>query len=198
MAQPTFVGGNLMARQGLKDLYVDELRDLYDAESRLVKALPKLAKEAESSELRSGFEEHLEQTKGHVDRLRQIFETLGEKPSGKKCAGMVGLIEEGDEMMDEDFEDGVKDAALISAAQRVEHYEIAAYGCVKTWAGLLQETEAQRLLEQTLQEEKETDERLTELAEQINVVAMNESSGSEGEEDSEAPKPRGKSRSARA
>ncbi len=187
-----------MARQGLKDLYVDELRDLYDAESRLVKALPKLAKEAESSELRSGFEEHLEQTKGHVDRLRQIFETLGEKPSGTKCAGMVGLIEEGDEMMDEDFEDGVKDAALISAAQRVEHYEIAAYGCVKTWAGLLQETEAQRLLEQTLQEEKETDERLTELAEQINVEAMNESSGSEEEEDSEAPKPRGKSRSARA
>jgi ferritin-like metal-binding protein YciE len=193
-AQPTFVGGNLMARQGLKELYVDELRDLYDAENRLVKALPKLAKEAESSELRSGFEEHLEQTKGHVDRLRQIFETLGEKPSGKKCAGMVGLIEEGDEMMDEDFEDGVKDAALISAAQRVEHYEIAAYGCVKTWAGLLGETEAQRLLAQTLQEEKETDEKLTELAEQINGEAC---SGSE-EEDSEAPKPRGKSRSARA
>lgn len=188
-----------MARQGLRDLYVDELRDLYDAENRLVKALPKLAKEAESSELRSGIEEHLEQTKGHVDRLRQIFETMGEKPSGKKCAGMVGLIEEGDEMMDEDFEDGVKDAALISAAQRVEHYEIATYGCVKTWAGLLGETQAQRLLEQTLQEEKETDEKLTELAEQINLEATNKSSeGSEEEEDSEAPKPRGKSRSARA
>jgi len=190
-----------MATQGLRDLYVDELRDLYDAENRLVKALPKLAKEAESSELRSSIEEHLEQTKGHVDRLRQIFENLGEKPSGKKCAGMVGLIEEGDEMMDEDFEDGVKDAALISAAQRVEHYEIAAYGCVKTWAGLLGETEAQRLLEQTLQEEKETDEKLTELAAQINVEAMNESSEgsrSEEEEDSEVSKPRGKSRSARA
>jgi ferritin-like metal-binding protein YciE len=188
-----------MARQGLRDLYVDELRDLYDAENRLVKALPKLAKEAESSELRSGIEEHLEQTKGHLDRLRQILETMGEKSSGKKCAGMVGLLEEGDEMMDEDFEGGVKDAALISAAQRVEHYEIAAYGCVKTWAGLLGEREAQRLLEQTLQEEKETDEKLTELAEQINVEAMSESPESETEdEESEAPRPRGKSRSAKA
>src|SRR5258705_10739649 len=187
-----------MAKLSLRELYLDELRDLYDAENRLVKALPKLAKEAESQELRSGIEEHLEPSRGHVARLRQILEAMGERPGGKKCAGMAGLIEEGDEMMGEEFEDGVKDAALISAAQRVEHYEIAAYGCVKTWAGLLQETEAQRLLEQTLQEEKETDERLTELAEQINVEAMNESSGSEEEEDSEAPKPRGKSRSARA
>ena len=193
-----------MARQGLKDLYIDELRDLYDAENRLVKALPKLAKQAESSELRSGIENHLEQTKGHVDRLRQIFEEMGEKPSGKKCAAMVGLIEEGEEMMDEDFEDGVKDAALISAAQRVEHYEIAAYGCVKTWAGLLGEDQAQKLLQQTLEEEKETDQKLTELAEQINVEAMSESSEtseSESELEEERPhaaKPRGKSRSARA
>jgi ferritin-like metal-binding protein YciE len=128
---------------------------------------------------------------------------MGEKPSGKKCAGMVGLLEEGEEMMDEDFEGGVKDAALISAAQRVEHYEMAAYGCVKTWAGLLGETEAQNLLEQTLQEEKETDEKLTELAEQINVEAMGqeESAGqdeTETDEESEVSKPRGKSRSAKA
>jgi ferritin-like metal-binding protein YciE len=192
-----------MAKQGLRELYVDELRDLYDAENRLVKALPKLAKEAESDDLREGIENHLEQTKGHVDRLRQIFESMGEKPSGKKCAGMVGLLEEGEEMMDEDFEDGVKDAALISAAQRVEHYEIAAYGCVKTWAGLLGETQAQNLLEQTLQEEKETDEKLTELAEQINLEAMSDEESArqdetETEEEAEVSKPRGKSRSAKA
>ncbi len=139
-----------MAKEALKNLYIEELRDLYDAENRLVKALPKLAKAAESDELRAGFEEHLEQTKGHVDRLRQIFESLDERPGGKKCAAMIGLIQEGQDILDEDFEDGVKDAALISAAQRVEHYEIAAYGCVKTWAGLLGETEAHSLLAQTL------------------------------------------------
>lgn len=206
-----------MAKQALRDLYMDELRDVYDAENRLVKALPEMAKNADSDELRAGFEEHLEQTKGHVDRLRQIFESMDEKPRGKKCAGMVGLIEEGEELMDEDFEDGVKDAALISAAQRVEHYEIAAYGCLKSWAGLLGETEAQSLLEQTLNEEKATDEKLTELAEEINAQAT----GSEDKEDAEteseseemgdsedrsekftepAPKKagRGKSRSARA
>jgi ferritin-like metal-binding protein YciE len=192
-----------MAKQALRELYVDELRDLYDAENRLVKALPKLAKEAESQELRSGIEEHLEQTRGHVDRLRQIFEAMGERPGGKKCAGMVGLIQEGDEMMEE-FEDGVKDAALISAAQRVEHYEIAAYGCVKTWAGLLGEKEAQDLLEKTLNEEKEADQKLTEIAGQINVEAMSETqrseSGSESEEERHKPatRSRGKARSARA
>jgi len=193
-----------MAKQALRELYVDELRDLYDAENRLVKALPKLAKEAESQELRSGIEEHLEQTRGHVDRLRQIFEAMGERPGGKKCAGMVGLIQEGDEMMDEEFEGGVKDAALISAAQRVEHYEIAAYGCVKTWAGLLGEKEAQDLLEQTLNEEKEADQKLTEIAAEINVKAMSETqrseSGSESEEEEHKPatRSRGKARSARA
>ena len=143
-----------MAKEALRNLYIEELRDLYDAEKRLVKTLPKLAKAAESKQLPAGFEEHLEQTKGHVDRLRQIFESLDEKPIGKKCAAMIGLIQEGQDILDEDFEDGVKDAALISAAQRVEHYEIAAYGCVKTWAGLLGETQAQSLLEQTLNEEK--------------------------------------------
>jgi ferritin-like metal-binding protein YciE len=161
-----------MAKEALKNLYIEELRDLYDAENRLVKALPRLAKAAESEELRAGFEEHLEQTKGHVDRLRQIFESLDERPSGKKCAAMIGLIQEGQDILDEDFEDGVKDAALISAAQRVEHYEIAAYGCVKTWAGLLGETEAQSLLEQTLNEEKEADGKLTELSSEINLEAV--------------------------
>ena len=192
-----------MAKQALRELYVDELRDLYDAENRLVKALPKLAKEAESQELRSGIEEHLEQTKGHVDRLRQIFEAMGERPGGKKCAAMVGLIQEGDEMMDQEFEDGVKDAALISAAQRVEHYEIAAYGCVKTWAGLLGEKDAQDLLEQTLNEEKEADHKLTEIAQEINVEAMGKTetteSGSESEEEHRpVTRSRGKARSAKA
>jgi ferritin-like metal-binding protein YciE len=161
-----------MAKEALKNLYIEELRDLYDAENRLVKVFPKLAKAAESEELRAGFEEHLEQTKGHVDRLRQIFESLDERPGGKKCAAMIGLIQEGQDILDEDFEAGVKDAALISAAQRVEHYEIAAYGCAKTWAGLLGETEAQSLLEQTLNEEKEADGKLTELSSEINLKAV--------------------------
>jgi ferritin-like metal-binding protein YciE len=173
-----------MAKEALRNLYIEELRDLYDAEKRLVKTLPKLAKAAESKQLPAGFEEHLEQTKGHVDRLRQIFESLDEKPTGKKCAAMVGLILEGQDILDEDFEDGVKDAALISAAQRVEHYEIAAYGCVKTWAGLLGETEAQSLLERTLNEEKQTDEKLTELSADINLTAI----GNEQDQDSNLEK----------
>ena len=190
-----------MAKLALRDLYVDELRDLFDAENRLVKAIPKLAKAAESEALRSGFEKHLEQTKGHVERLREIFECLGEKPEGKKCAAMSGLVKEGGEMMEEDFEPGVRDAALISAAQRVEHYEIAAYGCVRTWAGLLGETDAQNLLEQTLQEEKETDEKLTELSEDINVEALAEGkhgSDSESVEAADTTPTKGKSRSAKA
>jgi ferritin-like metal-binding protein YciE len=185
-----------MEHQALKELYIDELKDLYDAENRLVKALPKLAKAATSEKLRSGFEEHLEQTRGHVSRLDEIFEGLGEKPTGKKCAGMMGLVKEGEEMMEEDFEGEVMDAALISAAQRVEHYEIAAYGCVRTWAELLGESEAGALLEKTLEEEKETDQKLTELAEEINVEAK--SAGSEEEEESEEDVPQKKTRGARA
>jgi len=124
-----------MQHNALMELYVDELKDLYDAESRLVKALPKVAKAASSDKLRTAVEEHLEQTRGHVDRLKEIFDNLGEKATGKKCAGMMGILKEGEEIMDEDFEAEVMDAALISAAQRVEHYEIAAYGCVRTWGG---------------------------------------------------------------
>jgi|SRR6202165_2868154 len=182
-----------MEHNALKELYIDELRDLYDAENRLTKAIPKMAKAATSEELRSGFEEHLEQTREHVDRLKEIFENLGEKPSGKKCAGIMGIIKEGEEMMSEDFEGEVMDAALISAAQRVEHYEIAAYGTVRTWAELLGENEASALLEKTLEEEKETDQKLTQLAEEINVQAKEQ-----GGEEEEEKAPRGKARGARA
>ncbi|HEY8715891.1 MAG TPA: ferritin-like domain-containing protein [Candidatus Acidoferrum sp.] len=190
-----------MEHQALKELYIDELRDIYNAENQLVKALPKMAKAANSNELRNGFEQHLEQTRGHVQRLEQIFKDLGEKPSGKKCKAMEGLVAEGQETMDEDYEDDLMDAALIAAAQRVEHYEIAAYGTVRTYAELLGADNAVKLLEQTLEEEKETDQKLTDLASDINVKAMGEGSeeGSSEESDEEAPSPiRKKSRSARA
>jgi ferritin-like metal-binding protein YciE len=161
-----------MEHKALKELFVDELKDLYSAENQLIKALPKMAKAATSSGLRAGFEEHLEQTKEHARRIEEICTELGEKPTGKKCAGMEGLIDEGKEMMGE-FEDDVLDAAMISAAQRVEHYEIAAYGTVRTYAELLGHDRAVELLEQTLEEEKETDQKLTELAGGINVEAAN-------------------------
>jgi len=190
-----------MKENTLRELFVDELRDLYDAENRLVKALPQLAKASQLDELREGFEMHLEQTKEHVERLKQIMESMDEKPAGKKCIGMVGIIQEGDEMMGEDLEGSVMDAALISAAQRAEHYEIAAYGCVRTWAKELGEDEAAELLEKTLQEEKETDAKLTELAEQVNSAANveGEESGEGAEEESEerdTTMRKGKSRSA--
>ena len=169
-----FLFGGLMADQGLKELYIDELKDLYNAENQLVKALPKMAKAASSDKLRQGFEEHLEQTKNHVQRLEKIFQTLGESPKGKKCKGMEGLIEEGSEVMEEDYEGSVMDAALIGAAQRVEHYEIAGYGTVRTMAETLGESDHVSLLEETLQEEKETDEKLTELASRINTEASAE------------------------
>ena len=160
-----------MATQGLKELYIDELKDLYSAENQLVKALPKIAKAAASSELRKGFEEHLEQTKEHVERLEQIFEMLGESPKGKKCKGMEGLIEEGSEVSEEGFEGAVLDAGLIGAAQRVEHYEIAAYGTARAFPEVLGHKEHVSLLEQTLEEEEATDEKLTELSQTINEQA---------------------------
>ena len=160
-----------MPDQGLKDLYIDELKDLYNAENQLVKALPKMARAASSDELRRGFEEHLEQTKGHVKRLEKIFQALGESPKGKKCKGMEGLIVEGSEVMEEGYEGRVMDAALIGAAQRVEHYEIAGYGTVRSMAETLGESNHVSLLEETLEEEKETDEKLSELAAQINTTA---------------------------
>lgn len=161
-----------MADQGLRELYIDELKDIYNAETQLVKALPKMAKASSSDELRAGFEAHLEQTKEHVERLEQVFEMLNESPKGKKCAGMEGLVEEGSEVMKEDFEGAVMDAALIGAAQRVEHYEIAAYGTVIAFAETLGQNDQVSLLESTLNEEKETDEKLTTLAGQINQEAL--------------------------
>ncbi len=175
-----------MTKDSLRELYVDELKDIYSAEKQLTKALPKMAKAATSPELQEGFEEHLEQTKGHVERLEQIFNMLGEKPGGKKCVGMEGLVNEGSEIMGEDFEEEVMDAALISAAQRVEHYEIAAYGTVAAYADLLDEPEHADLLRQTLEEEKETDQKLTELAEEINVAANEGDSDEEQEPEEQA------------
>jgi ferritin-like metal-binding protein YciE len=190
-----------MKENTLRELFVDELKDLYDAEHRLVKALPKMAKAANLDELREGFETHLEQTKEHVERLKQIMISLDEKPTPKKCPGMQGIVAEGEELMGEDFEGSVMDAALISAAQRAEHYEIAAYGCVRTWAKELGEDEAAELLEKTLNEEKETDAKLTEIAEQVNGSAN--AQGTEGQEEGEeehsaSSSRKGKSRSAHA
>jgi ferritin-like metal-binding protein YciE len=161
----------MMPKDSLRQLYVDELKDLYSAETQMVKALPKLAKASSNAELRRGFEEHLRQTSEHVSRLEQIFEMLTEKPTGKKCLGMEGLVKEGSETMQEGYEDAVMDAALIGAAQRVEHYEIAGYGTVRAFAALLGESEQVSLLEETLREEKQTDDRLTQLAERINSQA---------------------------
>jgi ferritin-like metal-binding protein YciE len=175
-----------MPNKGLRELYIDELKDLYNAETQLMKALPKLAKAASSEELSQGFEEHLEQTKGHVERLEKIFESLDESPKGKKCAGMEGLVKEGSEVIDEDYEGAVLDAALIGAAQRVEHYEIAGYGTASEFANLLGEEEHVSLLNQTLEEEKETDEKLTELAKTINSQANAGEESEEAEEGMEA------------
>ena len=161
-----------MTKDSLMELYVDELKDLYSAEKQLTKALPKMAKAATSQDLRMGFEEHLEQTRRHVERLEEIFGMLDARPGGKKCVGMEGLIKEGAEVMEEDFTDDLMDAALIAAAQRVEHYEIAGYGTVSAYADLLGEAKHVALLRQTLQEEKETDQKLTELSDEINVAAQ--------------------------
>jgi ferritin-like metal-binding protein YciE len=171
-----------MTQKNLKSLYVDELRDLYSSEQQLIKAIPKMAKAANSDELRKGFEEHLEQTRGHATRLEQILTGLGEPVKGKKCKGMAGIVAEGGEMMSEDFEGALMDAALISAAQRVEHYEIAAYGAVHAYATLMGESEAASLLQQTLDEEKETDQKLTELSEEINSEAFSRGAKAEAEE----------------
>jgi ferritin-like metal-binding protein YciE len=159
----------------LEKLYISELRDLYSAENQLLKALPKMAKGASSRELKDAFEKHLEQTKGHVERLEQLFEQLDESPKGKTCHGMKGLIEEGFEILKEEGEDSVLDASIIVAAQKVEHYEIASYGSVRTFAHLLGKDEAARLLQSTLNEESETNEILNRLAESIvNPEAVSE------------------------
>jgi ferritin-like metal-binding protein YciE len=160
-----------MKLSSLHELYVTELKDLYSAESQLLKALPKMAKAATSKPLKQGFEKHLKQTRGHVDRLEKVFAELDASPGRKKCKAMEGLIHEGEELMKEDAEPEVLDAALIAAAQRVEHYEIAGYGCVRTYAELLGFKKSAQLLQQTLDEEGETDKALTELSKDINVEA---------------------------
>jgi ferritin-like metal-binding protein YciE len=156
-----------MSMDSLKDLYIDELKDLYNAENQLLKALPKMAKKASSPDLKAAFEEHLGQTEGQVNRLEKIFKALGEKPTGKTCKAMKGLVEEGKEIIEEDGEDAVLDAALIGAAQKVEHYEIAGYGTARTFASLLGEEDAMELLQKTLDEEGATDKKLTALAESL-------------------------------
>lgn len=162
-----------MEIDSLRKLYIEDLKDIYSAEKQILQALPRMAKKTKNPELRKAFEMHLEQTRIQVERLDRIFEMLGKSSRGKKCKGMEGLIEEGKEMMQEDMEPEVLDAALIAAAQKVEHYEIAAYGTVRTYANLLGEKEHARILQETLNEEGETDKQLTRLAEsQINVEAM--------------------------
>jgi ferritin-like metal-binding protein YciE len=165
----------------LNDLLVEELKDLYSAENQLTKALPAMAKAASDENLKAAFEEHLEQTEGHIERLEKIFEILDETPTGKKCKAMEGLIAEAKELIGEKASDSVKDAGLIGAAQKVEHYEIAGYGTVRTFAKLLEQDDIAELLQTTLDEESETDEKLTELAESLNVEAT-EGDGEESED----------------
>jgi ferritin-like metal-binding protein YciE len=162
-----------MKLDSLKKLYIEELQDLHSAENQILKALPKMAKAASSQELQAAFNEHLEQTKGQVKRLETIFEKLEKSPKGKTCKGMEGLVKEGEELMKEDAEPEILDAGLIAAAQKVEHYEIAGYGTVRTYARMLNENEAAQLLQETLDEEGETDKKLTQLAESmINPEAL--------------------------
>ena len=156
-----------MALQSLDDLFLHDLKDLYNAENQILKALPRMAKKASSPELRRAFEQHAKQTETQIKRLERVFASMDEKAKGKTCKGMQGLLEEGKEMLSEDIEDDVLDAALIASAQKVEHYEIAAYGTARTYAEMLGNAEAARLLQQTLDEEAETDKKLTKLAESV-------------------------------
>ena len=174
----------------LHDAFLDELRDSYDAEKQLMKALPKMAKAATSSELRDAFERHLEETQGHVDRLEQVFELLDEKAKGKHCEGIAGIIEEGKNAMGEDFDDATMDAVLIASGQRAEHYEMAAYGTLVAWARGMGHNEAADLLQETLDEEKAADEKLSELAEGgINQEAADTAHPADEEEAEEDRRP---------
>jgi ferritin-like metal-binding protein YciE len=160
-----------MELDNLRALYIDELKDLYSAEKQLVKALPKMAKKATNPQLKQAFTNHLAETEGHVQRLEEIFQSLEAGPGGKKCVGMEGLIEEAKELIDEDPEEDVLDAGLISKAQHVEHYEMAGYGTVRTYAEILRETDHAELLQQTLDEEGNADKLLTQIAKSINTDA---------------------------
>jgi len=174
-----------MPVNNLEDAFVEELRDILHAEKQLVKALPKMAKKAENEELRAAFQEHLQATEEHVSRLEQVFELMDKTARAKRCPGMEGIIEEGKELMEEDIEPAALDAVLIGAAQKVEHYEIATYGTLCAWAEQIGcDQKILRLLKQTLDEEKETDEKLTQIAEQLaNPEAVAASSEDEEEEE---------------
>jgi ferritin-like metal-binding protein YciE len=162
-----------MAHESLHELYVEQLRDLYSAENLILKALPKMAEKASHAELKRAFEEHHRQTQQHVDRLQQIFNEFGERAGGERCEGIEGLLEEGEKVMKRHADSDVLDAAMIAAAQRVEHYEIAGYGCARTYANMLGRSGQAALLQRTLEEEGETDHRLTALAETVvNVDAL--------------------------
>jgi ferritin-like metal-binding protein YciE len=190
-----------MAKAGtLHDAFVDELRDTYDAEKQVTKALPKMMRAASSPELRMAFETHLEETREQVARLEEVFASLDEKVRGKHCDGVAGIIEEGKSIMEEDFDDTTMDACLIAAAQRVEHYEMAAYGTLVAWARAMGHTAAADLLQQTLDEEKATDEKLTSLAEGgINQEAADAAHpGDEDSEEEEAPVPTKKAKTTSA
>jgi len=190
-----------MAETGtLHDAFLDELRDTYDAEKQLTKALPKMAKASTSPELRAAFEAHLEETRGHVDRLEQVFQSLDEKARGKHCEGIAGIIDEGKAIMEEDFDDATMDACLIAAGQRAEHYEMAAYGTLIAWARGMGHTDAERLLQETLDEEKAADQKLTSIAEGgVNQEAADAAHpAEEDEEDDEMPNRPGRGGSASA
>ena len=162
-----------MKLETLKDLYIQELKDLYSAENQIIKALPKMVKAATNKQLAAGFAEHLKQTKEHVARLESILTSHNESTRGPKCEGMEGVLKEGEEMIKEDAEEEVRDAGLIAAAQRVEHYEMAGYGCARTYAELLGDPDGARLLQTTLTEESDTDKKLTKLANSvINIAAQ--------------------------
>jgi ferritin-like metal-binding protein YciE len=156
-----------MSVDTIEKLFVEELKDLYSAENQITKALPKMAKAAKSNELRTAFEHHLKETEGHVQRLEQAFEILGTTARGKTCEGMKGVLEEGETMLKETQEGEVRDVALISAAQRVEHYEMAAYGTVRTYAERLGKSQVVQLLQKTLEEEKTADKKLTDISKQV-------------------------------
>jgi ferritin-like metal-binding protein YciE len=189
-----------MAETGtLHDAFLDELRDAYDAEKQLTKALPKMAKAASSPDLREAFETHLEETRGQIDRLEQVFASLDEKVRGKHCDGIAGIIEEGKAVMEEDFDEATMDACLIAGGQRAEHYEMAAYGSLVAWARAMGHTEAAKLLQETLDEEKAADEKLSSLAEDgINRDAAAAAHPEEDDEDKTAAPMSGRNKSTKS
>ena len=188
-----------MSLDSLYDLFLEELKDIYSAEKQALRTLPRMAKAAQAPRLKQAFERHARETEGHIERLERIFEMLEERGAGKKCKGMEGLVEEGRELLEEDGDPAVIDAALISAAQRVEHYEIAAYGTARTFAEQLGHHDAAQLLQQTLEEEKAADEKLTAIAESfVNEQSANEGEGEEEEdEEEESEQPASRQGSAR-